>query len=110
MGALPEYSSKSHSMSPTEEQEAQRRAREQANAEAWEDLVSSEAFDVVFKWDLQVHFPPFDSCFTSDGNPYLAAKRDGGKEVIGHIWKRVEAARLRIASNKPKKKPTQTIL
>lgn len=71
-----------------------RREREQRIAYAWQKLAESEAFNIVFKEDLQIAFPPLSEGFKADEswNPIPAAKRDGNRQVIAHIARRLGIA------------------
>lgn len=75
---------------------------------AWDDLALNKALQTVFLDDLQALFSPFSPSFQGpDYNPYAAAQRDGAKQVIAHIHKRLGAAKLRITdNNKPATNPT----
>jgi len=68
-----------------------KKEREQRVAYAWQKLAESEAFDIILKEDLQMAFPPLEASFRADEqwNPIPAAKRDGNREVIAHIAKRL---------------------
>jgi hypothetical protein len=95
-----------------ERQEAARKQEAAVIASAWDALARSKDFEVVFLRDLQDRFPALEASFRGpDYNPYAAAQRDGAKEVIGHIWKRLEAAkkRLRDDAEAAATKPTQAI-
>jgi len=83
-------------MSPQEEQEAVRKAREVQVREAWQVLADLPEFQTVFELDLQVHFNLHRQSFQSgdDFNVCAAAQRDGQKQVISHIARRVAAGKV----------------
>lgn len=82
-------------MKPTAEDIAKlKREREQRVAYAWQKLAESESFNIIFKEDLQLAFPPLGDGFKADEswNPIPAAKRDGNRQVIAHIARRLGIA------------------
>jgi|GEM_PF-1885224 len=83
-------------MTTQEEQEAVRKDREVRVREAWQVLADSPEFQTVFELDLQVHFNLHRACFQAGDqfNPSAAAQRDGQKQVISHIARRVAAGKV----------------
>ena len=83
-------------MTQPEEQEAVRKAREAQVRAAWQVLADSPEFQTVFELDLQVHFNLHRACFQSGDqfNPSAAAQRDGQKQVISHIARRIAAGKV----------------
>lgn len=71
-----------------------KREREQRIAYAWQKLAESESFGIIFKEDLQLAFPPLGEGFkaSEQWNAIPAAKRDGNREVIAHIARRLGIA------------------
>ena len=71
-----------------------KREREQRIALAWQKLAESESFDIIFKEDLQILFPPLGDGFkeSEQWNAIPAAKRDGNRQVIAHIARRLGIA------------------
>ena len=71
--------------------EGQRRNREAEVRAAWEVLALNPSFKTVWEKDLQSKFNPLKPSFRSDDahNTHAAAIRDGEKNVIAHIAKRL---------------------
>lgn len=83
-------------MTTQEEQEAVRKDREARVRAAWQVLVDLPEFQEVFELDLQVHFNLHRSSFQSSDqfNACAAAQRDGQKQVISHIAKRMAVGKI----------------
>lgn len=83
-------------MTTQEEQEAIRKDREAQVRAAWQVLAETPEFQTVFELDLQVHFNLHRASFQSGDqfNPCAAAQRDGQKQVISHIAKRVARGKV----------------
>lgn len=73
------------------DEEARKKDREARLDEAWTDLALNKSFKTVFEQHLQQHFSMFGEAFRSgDGyNTHAAAKRDGHKDVLNFIARRL---------------------
>jgi len=71
--------------------EAHRKNREAEVKAAWEALALNPSFKTVWEKDLQSKFNPLRASFRADDgyNTHAAALRDGEKNVIAHIAKRL---------------------
>ncbi len=78
-------------MTAIEEIVANRKNREAEIKTAWEALALNPAFRTVWEKDLQSKFNPLRASFRVDDgyNTHAAALRDGEKNVIAHIAKRL---------------------
>lgn len=96
-------------MTPQEEQEGKRQNQQAAVRQAWQELALDPNFRLVFECDLQVHFNLHKASFDagSDFNPYAAAQRDGQKQVISHIFRRIARAEDSLDDDSKLTKPTQ---
>lgn len=72
----------------------QRRNIEEEVMSAWLKLAKSKEWQTVWEHDLQRKFNPLKNSFSSSDqwNPVPAAIREGNKEVIAHIGRRLGIA------------------
>lgn len=82
-------------MTPQEEKEAAARERKAEVNNAWQRLALSPDFKLVFEKDIQIQYNPLAPSFLEkeDFNPYAAACRDGSRQVISHIHRRLVDAK-----------------
>lgn len=97
-------------MSP-EEAKAERERQERAILASWRFLATNKEFQIVFERDLQPMFRMFGASFLSeDGfNPHAAAKRDGNKEVLNYIAKRLGWAKASMDDDASPPPPQSTV-
>jgi hypothetical protein len=76
---------------------------------AWMVLSINEDFNAAFL-ELQIYFGMFQPSFreADSFNPHAAAKRDGNKEVLNEIARRIAAAKNELNADATTSRPSET--
>lgn len=82
--------------------EETKRRRDARVRQAWADLALDPSFRTVFEEDLQLVFNIHHASFQGpDYNTHAAAVRDGRKEVISYIFRRLAMGQQTLNADEP---------